>query len=240
MKNCPSCDAGLTKKDETYCTSCGHQLVATADLPTLDLNEQTLLMKKISSQNLKLRLKVADLEKQVESVFGGTPEPVEKRLSRILQILGFERSAIPSFRRWYVDEETSEDKWYNVRLIKSLGNFLPYEFDDDENVEFLYVATYKSAVDLENELADIRVVLGDCAAKDVGCIFVISTNEDLKKHKKRAMAAFDEMKTFLPKRKQSVYSLEIWDKEGILEKEYECKIRGRARAARARKPKDEP
>lgn len=127
------------------------------------------------------------------------------------------------------ENDEGKTEYYDVFIPGGHGNFSLYQRgtndDDDDEPSFLYIALYSRAVDLENELADIRVLLDDCSQEDVGCGFIMATNEDLSKQIPRVLKAFDEMKTFLPKSERKYYELGVWDWDGLLENEYTLKIK---------------
>lgn len=246
MSSCNHCGIDYGTNSFSYCLHCGTQMVPTSDLPTLETkvpqleNQQTVILQNVRSENTKLKSQITELKKNIESVFGGTEEPVEKRLERIFKISGFERN---SNRGWVLRAEDPEDPktdYYNSYIPISEGSFLLYqsgEAGEEEDPVFMYIATYTRTVDFEKELADIRVLLAACFVADVACSFVIVTNEDLSKKKSLLNEVFNQMKTALPRNERKYYDLEIWDKDGLLENEHELKIKINPATPTSKRPK---
>ena len=49
--------------------------------------------------------------------------------------------------------------------------------------------------------------------------FIIATNQDLSKEKKKLVEKFKKMLNFIPKNQRQFFSLELWDNKGLLRQE---------------------
>lgn len=181
-----------------------------------------------------LRNEIERLRAQSISKFGTPPEPLGKRLERILRVSKYERSSNGWTIVHIVDEdgdETVDDRY----LPTSHGNFSLYTIESDEGAYVnLYIASYTKPMNLDAELADIRVLMGECHERQAAADFVIATDEDLTKQKTGIASTFAKLKTCLPRLDRKFYTLEVWDARELFEIEYSLNIRA---IAKSQKPK---
>ncbi len=196
------------------------------DNPVLDrlqsiIEERTL---QLQNENVELKKQITNiLKKGVPEAQADREEPVEKRVDRIFKILEAVREFVGVFEREVGDEED------NYQLPTNEGNFSLYViWDEDKEYisEYLYICVDENISDLERVLADVRVLLKGCSqGQGVECQFIIATNSDLSGQKAKAKKAFDKMKMLLKASDRKLFSLEIWDKDGLLAKEKELGIK---------------
>lgn len=195
-----------------------------SDNPVLDrlhsiIEEKTL---RLENENIELKKQITTLlTKGVPEAKSNVEEPAQKRAERILKIFDARRDYTGTFYR-----EMKEGKeWYH--LPPNEGNFdLFIAFDGETVSDYIYVSIREHMSDLERELADVRVLLNLCSTgQGVECQFIIVTNDDLSKQTGKAVLAFKKMKMFLKPADRELFSLEIWDKNGLLKKERELGIK---------------
>lgn len=76
-------------------------------------------------------------------------------------------------------------------------------------------------------LSDVRVLMDEISRtkSDKEVIFVLVTNDDLSKEEKLIQEKFNKMKAFIDKKSRDMFSLEIWDKSVLLNKEKKLGIK---------------
>lgn len=200
------------------------------DNPVLDrlgsiLEQRTMGLEKENAElrnQLDLILKEGKTVRKAEGV-----ENVSNRMKRILTLKNAEKQG-----RFSLDSDgsfsTGEGEKKKVhKLPTEQGNFNLYFLKSGNYiVGFWYVLIKESRIDYEKELADIRVLMEGCSkGQDAKCIFIIATNEDLSSQSESIHKAFNKMKTFIDEKSRRFFSLEIWDKQGLLQKEKELGIK---------------
>lgn len=196
-----------------------------ADNPVLDrlqsiIEEKTI---QLETENTELKKQVSNLLKKgvPEETKSSDEEPVERRMDRILKVLGAERSILGVF---YRDIKEGQERY---ELPTREGSFNLYAISDGTYIsDYWYVAMHEQIHNLEKELADIRVLMGLCSqGQGVECNFAIVTNEDISKKIHLVKKAFNKMKAFLKPDERELFNLDVWDKTGLLAKEKELGIK---------------
>ncbi len=133
------------------------------------------------------------------------------RLTRITNLIGAQRTFFGNFNRG--------DERY--KLPEDQGEFKLHFVREGKNItQFWYVAAHDEAFDYKDDLADVRVLMQNCADQGgVECKFVIATTDDLSSIRKGVMATFNKMKAHLPPEDRDKFVLELWDDAGLLKEE---------------------
>lgn len=144
-------------------------------------------------------------------------ESVYDRMERILELKHATRQAGDSGEVVFGEGEKEKI----ICLKTDQGNFELYFLVLENKIqEYWYVSMLTDNANLEKELADIRVLSNDCLDKlDIEFKFIIATNEELSTQKDKTHKAFSKILEYIPKKHRSRFSLEIWDKSGLLEQE---------------------
>lgn len=192
----------------------------------------------VEDENKRLKDEIKKLKATSAVLFGTAKERLDTRLERILTVSGFKRDILGWVAKPFRDSDF-DVSFSRVELPGIVNRFHFYkrsaEYDIDLD-DIMYVAQYSSVVDLQNELADIRLLLAACSKKDIPCKFVIATNEDLTDLRSLVLRHFKEIRTALPLKSRKSYSLELWDQIELLKLEYDLKIKVAPKSARKRKP----
>lgn len=193
------------------------RLNSVIETQTADLKSENVALKAQISKLLKEGVPSAKVDKYDE-------EPVSKRMEKILKLSSaVEQDGVfnqGSFVRIVNDERT------DIALETVQGNFQLY-FRKRENkvFDFWYVSIREGAVNIERELADIRILLEDCYKYETECTFIIVTDDDLSPQFESIQKMFNKMKVIAGIKAGKRYQLEIWDKETLLAKEKELGIK---------------
>lgn len=184
----------------------------------------------ISIRTRELEAEIAQLKVQLESVLrqGGEEEPpsrgketVRRRLDRILTIINVERDLVGTVHIF-----NTGGGGRSVRLPSRMGDFRLYTGKPEPGSTTVLYVSPLDEVNLEKELADIRVLMEACAKqRGVKCTFVLASNEDLNHHKPAVSEAFVKVKGFIDEKYRDDFHLEIWDKDTLYQKEKELGIR---------------
>lgn len=114
-------------------------------------------------------------------------------------------------------------------LPKGQGNFkLYYVLDKNSTTinDFWYLSICEKECDIDEELADIRMLMETCSkGQNVVIKFIIATNSDLTDKKASINKALTHMKKFIPQDQRSYFKIELWDASGLKMKEKELGIR---------------
>lgn len=149
------------------------------------------------------------------------------RVDRILKLKNAESQGIlgGQFTRGTGDDKKS------FSVPTEQGNFKLYFLLENASSTILgywYLSIInRKAFDLEEELADIRVLMDRCSlGQEVDMKFIIVTAEDLNEQKETIMKAFTKMKTYISPKNRKHFELELWDSSGLIliEKELGIKI----------------
>lgn len=186
-------------------------------------------VEELKAENISLKAQIANiLQKGIPAPKPSGIESVTTRIQRIFKLENaVEQDGIfssGSFQRTVNGEKKT------IQLDIAQGNFNLYFLKTREGpiYDFWYVSVIEGRVNIEKELADIRVLMEDCYLKDTKCTFIIATNDDLSSQAESIRKAFDTIKTFVDMdvKAQKRYNLKIWDKQGLLltEKELGIKI----------------
>jgi hypothetical protein len=118
-----------------------------------------------------------------------------------------------------VFSEGNEEK--TIYLQNRQGNFdLYYVMNEDGTIDKYWYVSKKNTIKIENELADIRVLIDVCLNKlDIEFKFILATSQDLRRQQEWIQNSFIRMLEYIPKNQRKRFSLEIWDKEGLVEQE---------------------
>ncbi|MFC1822996.1 hypothetical protein ACFL9T_09840 [Thermodesulfobacteriota bacterium] len=190
----------------------------------------------IDERTLSLENQVSELKSELNSVLTKGTKPKTKptkesaydRIRRIYKL----KSAV---KQEYIslsgndgtvifhegDDETS------IQLTVEQGNFeLYFIMSKGIIADYWYVSAQERDINLEKELADIRVLLENCLDKnDIEFKFIIATNDDLSTQKENLSKSFKKMLSFIKKDSRKLFSLLIWDDEGLLSVEKELGLR---------------
>jgi len=146
-------------------------------------------------------------------------ESASVRMSRIFKIKNAEDQTYSLYGGSVVFGEGEEEK--TIYLKKEQGDFdLYFLMGEGEIFEYWYVYIQNRKTNIDQQLADIRVLLNDCVnMEDIEFKFVIATNEDMNKQTSLIHQKFKRMLEFVPKKHRPRFSLEIWDENGLTEQE---------------------
>jgi len=171
-----------------------------------------------------------ELKKQIESflkkgVIFSKPVREEYALTRVKRIIDL-IDAQRTFTSPFFTIETGEIKrTYFYPSLQGEFNLFSYPRRGKPSVLY-YFAIIEGDVRWDRNLADVRVLMQKCSEGiNIPCIFIIATNEDLKTEKKNINEVFNKMKSFVKEDQRGLFSLEIWDKTGLIEKEKELGIK---------------
>lgn len=169
----------------------------------------------VEKRTQELEGQVAQLESQLESVLKkGQPKKVEvpsgtgsvqTRLSRILKLKNIEYCYTNLYTVLGEGENT-------IKFIfpKGSGDFQLVR--PPEGRELFYISLQSRIVNIEHELADIRVLMGECSGEHGYTVtFVIVSGDSTRDKLKQVRQAFNKMKTFLPQKERKSFKLDIWD-----------------------------
>jgi hypothetical protein len=201
-----------------------------SDNPVLDRLQSIIEGKtvRLENDNAELKRQISNLlKKGVPEANSNSEESVQKRVDRVLKVMGAERNLTGEFYR-----EAEEGGDEEFELPTDEGNFRLYTILEEDTglyeyySDYIFVSVPSESTTVERELADIRVLMGLCSkGQDVECQFIIATNEDLSQKVKQITKAFDKMKMYLKPDQRNNFTLELWDKNGLQAKEIELGIR---------------
>lgn len=198
------------------------------DNPVLDRLGSVVEIKinELKAENARLKGKIANILRE------GLPaqpitehESVDRRMERIFKLFNAEEQdgifANGSYTKTIGDEKK------HIYLENKLGNFQLYFVKAAEKLvkDFWYVSIRSGKPTIEEELADMRVIMEDCAKKETRCTFIIVTDEDLAADTESIQNAFNKIKSFVSDKYQKLFKFELWDREGLLKKERELGIK---------------
>lgn len=139
---------------------------------------------------------------------------VRKRFERILNLRNAEQQSI-------LGAFFTKDK-KDFSLPSKQGSFRLYFLKEESSIAgFWYASIHDGAADIDEELADVRVLIEGCSkGQDVRCEFIIVVGIPLP-DAKEYLGKFEKMKAFLPKeRRDNFYlylldpkELEVWEKK---------------------------
>lgn len=195
-------------------------------LPNLSEQKNALLEEQISNLKTEISniLSKGESRKNVEKTTKNSVR-VSTRVERIITLLHAERQILSGrFTRG-----TGESKVTYV-LPEDQGNFHLYFLLSNNNSSindywYLSIDNY-SKLNIDDELADIRVLMERCSeGQNVEIKFIIVTDEDLSERKEKILKTFNKIKTFIDSKSRKLFSLELWDNSGLLLKEKELGIK---------------
>jgi hypothetical protein len=197
------------------------------DNPVLDRLQSIIEQKtvQLEQENIELKKQLSSFFKRGEGEPKATPvqeETVEFRMERILKLHNAERTYSGSFTRGEGRQKQA------IKFPNSMGNFQLYApfKRADVILDLWYVSVVENDVNFERQLADIRVITEQCSqGQDMPCKFIIATSDDLTGKVSRIRKAFTKIKSFVNVEARGLFTLEIWDKKGLLQKEKELGIK---------------
>ena len=151
-----------------------------------------------------------------------TRESAFTRMNRILELVGAEQQWVDgTFTR------TDGDEKRQYSLPTSQGNFSLYFLIKDASIAHCwYVSTMFGRLNMDAQLADIRVLMAACSrGQQQPITFIIVTDDDVGPLRATAQRAFVKMKGFLPEDQRGFFSLEMWDHSTLTTKEKELGLR---------------
>jgi len=144
-----------------------------------------------------------------------------KRVERIFSIKNAKKQI------QYLDEETSFTKpnkdgikeSYKIPVIQ--GDFNLYYLLDNTNIlDFWYISDYRKELNINELLADIRVLAEKCSkGQPFSCKIIICIDDDL--DKEEIKNKFNKILEFIVITERKKFELIIWDRKGLEEKEKE-------------------
>ena len=178
-----------------------------------------------------LEEEVARLKDELNAVLKGATQNLPTRsrnLSKTLnRILALKNAKLQQYSAAFQRGEGESKKSYQLPIEE--GNFKSYFVfnSNDKNIDaFWYISACEKECDIEEELADLRVLIGLCSkVPNTNITFIIATTADLSERKAYINKSFTNMKKFIPKEQKDSYTLEIWDLTGLKGKEKELGIR---------------
>lgn len=142
------------------------------------------------------------------------PSDVRKRFKRILTLKNGKYQGVLGGHFTRGEEEFT--------LPNEQGNFQLYFLTDKDSISaFWYVAVHGASADIEEELADIRVLMENCSkGQDVACDFIIVVGQVIS-DKPKHFTLFQKMKKHIDKNYGELFrlhlldppELEVWEKD---------------------------
>jgi hypothetical protein len=189
-------------------------------LPSIQLNRTEQLEAEIMQLKDELN---SVLEGSTKKVNLTSKDTVKNKFKRICTLMNAKQQQYGKFQRTIKGVVKTYD------IPKSEGNLNSFWVMDDKDTSILdywYVSICDVECNLEKDLADIRLLLNSCSKdQDVSITFIIVTDEDLSSFKPKITKSFTQMKKFVPADKRQLFTLEIWDNEGLKKKESQLGIR---------------
>jgi hypothetical protein len=134
---------------------------------------------------------------------------IRKRFDRILNLKNAEKQGVlgGSFTK---GEES-------FKLPYGQGNFALYFLKNGKTIEgFWYVSIQDRAMDINEELSDVRVLLENCSkGQNVKCDFIVVTISDMP-NKKEIQTKFEKIKSFIGPTHQKNFTLHLLDPAELL------------------------
>lgn len=195
-------------------------------LPNLTENKQADLEDQISKLKSQLTTVLSKAQPKKQMQKKQESADIAKRMNRILKLLNAEYQSIGGGK--FTRKEGEETKSYSLETEQ--GNFRLYFLNEKNSTsikDFWYVSIdHYGHLNIEEELADIRVLMERCAeGQEVQVKFIITTDEDLKGQKQKIRKAFNRIKSFIEEEYRSLFELELFDLTGLVEIEKELGIR---------------
>jgi len=174
----------------------------------------------LEAEIIKLKSELTKvLQKGISKKSTSAEEDVSTRMDRIFKLKRAENQAYSLDSGSVVFGEG--DKEQTIHLQKDQGNFnLYYLMNKDGTIDEYWYVSSQNTIKIEKELADIRVLIDACLNKlDIEFKFILATNQGLRQQQEFIQNSFIRMLEFIPKKQRKRFSLEIWDKEGLVEQE---------------------
>jgi len=181
----------------------------------------------IENKTYSLEAEIADLKSKLTIVLQkgaskklpSAEESISKRMARIFKLNNAQEQVYASGGGSVVFGEGDKEK--TIYLQKRQGDFeLYFLISEIGTISNYWYVSEQNTIKIEKELADIRVLIDSCLNKlDIEFKFIIATNQDLSHEQERIKKSFSKMLEFIPKKHRKRFTLEIWDKNGILEQE---------------------
>lgn len=178
-----------------------------------------------------LEEEISKLKEELNAVLKGASQKLatsNRNLDKTLKRIYALRNAI--HMPYAADfQRTEGEKTTDYSLPVEEGNFKCYFVhakDGKAILDFWYVSVCKKECNLDEELADIRVLMETCSqGQNVNIKFIIVTNDDLSGKKEYITKALVNMKKFIPAKQRPYFKIELWDDAGIKRIENELGIR---------------
>ena len=171
------------------------------------------------------------------------PSDLEVRIQRILSLKRAYKWDMPDCSEFGIEHPMSSDSYielpaqqgnFHVYMIEPKKSRHPYEITLSGPVadfqELWYIAKYEGDITLETTISDISVLMHRCLALDLKVTFIITTVKDLVSERDNIYNQFEKLKSIIDEKQDeeffsSVFDLEIWDCQGLLEKEKQLGLR---------------
>ncbi len=178
-------------------------------------------MRELQTENSELKKRLDDSLKGKTSTKTREHPPRQRdagqRVDRILALINAKLQFLSgSFIREVNGEKESFEQ------PSEQGSFrLYYIMPNGKNIDHaLYLSKRSTDINAEEEFADIRVLLErNSKGQKMETKFVIATDRDLAATKKTLSEKFKKMLNFVPSEQRKLFSLEIWDRQGLLRQE---------------------
>lgn len=202
---------------------------ARPDNPVLDrlpnISEQR--NEELEKENRELRRQLENILKKGNLIEAAPEEEgVSTRVERIVALknANLQTRFSPGDDGSVIFGKGRTEKTYHLPVRQ--GDFnLYFVMDGDTIRDYWYLAVIQSQVNFVEQLSDVRVLMERCSEAPAEFKFIIATNQDLSSVRKDFSGTFNKMKTFLDKVSRGKFSLELWDKNGLLKKEKEWGIK---------------
>ena len=201
----------------------------------------------VGEQTEELEAEVTRLKSELDRVLrtGSPSEPnnarkvsLGRRLDRIEKIMGAKAvsGSHLDLRRTAAGQHRLNDPYtFDVSsldgttfdLPASEGNFtLRYITGENGSVQSIYyIVVLRGSVDFEEQLADIRVLMERYPDIDLPCTFVMVSTKDMSTMKVPLHQAFEQVKGFIASGTRDRFSLEVWDRDALRQKELDMGIK---------------
>lgn len=181
----------------------------------------------IENKTYSLEAEIADLKSKLTTVLQkgtskkspSTEESISIRMARIYKLNNAREQVYASRGGSVVFDKGNKEK--TIYLQKEQGDFgLYFLISEAGTISNYWYVSEQNIVKIEKEIADIRVLIDSCLDKlNIEFKFIIATNQDLSHEQERIKKTFSKMLEFIPKKHRKRFTLEIWDKNAILEQE---------------------
>ena len=217
--------ATFKKRIKTFLTEM-HKEPERPDNPVLDrlgsITENKLIQIEAERDKLKEELSKYLSGKLPKSLSVSQQKQSSEVVKRFDRILKLKNADTQTFMGGHF---TRGDKSFSLPVEQR--NFKLYFLKEEKSISgFWYVSKNHGAVDIDDELSDIRVLIENCSkGQNIKCAFILLVGIEVE-NKEEYQAKFDKMKKFIPDEQSKNFQFHLLDPEGLntWEKELGLKV----------------